>query len=113
LDAYKSLRTEPPESVLLTKFKAIKSRTQLSRLSKTLEKYGVYAETYYSWKEKLSTMGEDGLDYGMTKEHLKRIRELEKENKLLKQIVAEKELEGKLKDELLKKKYALQKKKNL
>jgi putative transposase len=82
-------------------------------VSKTLEKYGVYAASYYSWKEKLNTMGEEGLDYGMTKEHLKRIRELEKENKLLKQIVAEKELEGKLKDELLKKKYALQKKKNL
>jgi hypothetical protein len=26
-------------------------------------------------------MGEDGLDYGMTKDHLKRIRELEKEKK--------------------------------
>ena len=57
-------------------------------------------------------MGEEGLDYGMTKSHLKRIRQLEKENRLLKQIVAEKELESKLKDELLKKKYALQKKKN-
>ena len=59
-------------------------------VSKTLEKYGVYAASYYSWKEKLSTMGEDGLDYGMSKEHLKRIRELEKENKLLKQIVQKK-----------------------
>ena len=59
-------------------------------VSKTHKKYGVYAAGYYSWKEKLSTMGEDSLDYGMTKDHLKRIRELEKENKLLKQIVAEK-----------------------
>ncbi len=81
-------------------------------VTKTLEKHGIYPATYYSWKEKFASMGEEGLDYGMTKSHLKRIRQLEKENRLLKQIVAEKELESKLKDELLKKKYALQKKKN-
>ncbi len=63
------------------------------------------------WKEKLITMGEEGLNYGMTKAQLKRIRQLEKENKMLKELVAEKELESKLKDELLKKKYALQRKK--
>ena len=79
---------------------------------KTLEKHGIYPATYYDWKKKFSSMGEDGLTYGMTKAHLKRIRELEKENRLLKELVAEKELEGKLKDELLKKKYALRKKKN-
>jgi len=79
---------------------------------KTLEKYGIYPATYYSWREKLSSMGEEGLDYGMTKEHLKRIRALEKENRILKELVAEKELESKLKDALLKKKYALRKKKN-
>lgn len=33
------------------------------------------------------------------------IRNLEKENNALKQLVAEKELESKLKDEMLKKKY--------
>ena len=49
----------------------------------------------------------------MTKAHLKRIRQLEKENRTLKELVAEKELEGKLKDELIKKKYALRKRKNL
>ena len=79
---------------------------------KTLEKHGIYPATYYNWKKKFSSMGEEGLTYGMTKAHLKRIRELEKENRLLKELVAEKELEGKLKDELLKKKYALRKKKN-
>ena len=57
-------------------------------------------------------MGEEGLDYGMTKAHLKRIRSLEKENRLLRGLVADKELEGKLKDELLKKQFALRKKKN-
>ena len=75
----------------------------------TLEHYGIYPATYYAWKKKYTSMGEVGLDHGMTKEHLKRIRELEKENSQLKEIVAEKELEGRLKDELLKKKWALEK----
>jgi len=71
----------------------------------TLEKYGLYPATYYYWKKKLDGMGEKGLDYGMTKERLQEIHRLQKENAMLKQIIAEKELEGKLKDELLKKKY--------
>jgi putative transposase len=61
----------------------------------------------------METMGEEGFSHGMTPEQLKRIRELEKENRLLKEIVIQKELEGKLKDELLKKKLALEKKKKL
>ena len=76
----------------------------------TLEKHGVYPASYYSWKKKLDSMGEEGLDHGMSKPQLKRIRHLEKENQMLKELVAEKELEGRLKDELLKKKYALEKK---
>ena len=76
----------------------------------TLEKHHIYPATYYSWRKKFSEMGEEGLEHGMTREHLKRIRELERENQKLKEIVAEKELEGRLKDELLKKKWALEKK---
>ncbi|MFA5619403.1 MAG: transposase [Weeksellaceae bacterium] len=78
----------------------------------TLEHYGIYPATYYAWKKKYASMGEEGFAHGMTPGQLKRIRELEKENRLLKELVAEKELEGKLKDELLKKKYALEKRKN-
>lgn len=79
----------------------------------TLEKYGVYPASYYAWKKKLHSMGEEGLDHGMNKPQLKRIRQLEKENQMLKELVAEKELEGRLKDELLKKKYALERKRKL
>ncbi len=78
----------------------------------TLEKHGIYPSTYYSWKRKLSSMGEKGLSHGMTPAHLKEIRRLEKENQTLKQIIAEKELESKLKDDLLKKKYPLPKRRN-
>ena len=79
----------------------------------TLEKHGIYPATFYAWRKKFESMGEEGLDHGMTKAQLKRIRELEKENQMLKELVAEKELEGRLKDELLKKKYALERKRRL
>ena len=71
----------------------------------TLEKYDLYPATFYYWKKKYESMGAEGMDHGMTKERLRRIKQLEKEVAMLKEIVAEKELESKLKDELLKKKY--------
>ena len=71
----------------------------------TLDKHGVYPATYYSWKKKYNEMGEAGFRHGMTTKHLKEIKRLEKENVLLKKLLAEKELEGHLKMELLKKKY--------
>ncbi len=43
--------------------------------------------------------------HGANKERLKEVKRLRKENEMLKQIIAEKELESKLKDELIKKKY--------
>ncbi|MCK9292275.1 MAG: transposase [Bacteroidales bacterium] len=77
----------------------------------TLGKYGIYPATFYSWKKKFETMGEEGFRHGMTVEHLKEIKRLEKENSMLKKLLAEKELEGRLKDEMIKKKYAQQLKK--
>lgn len=77
----------------------------LQGVRETLEKYGVYPATYYSWKRKFEQMGEEGFAHGMTKARLQKISELEQEVDLLKQLLAEKELESKLKDELLKKKY--------
>jgi putative transposase len=71
----------------------------------TLDKFGIYPATYYSWKKKFETMGETGFQHGMTPAHLKEIRKLEKENNLLKKLLAEKDVEAHLKDELLKKKY--------
>ncbi|MFW5700835.1 MAG: transposase [Cyclobacteriaceae bacterium] len=77
----------------------------------TLEKHGIYPATFYSWKKKFETMGEAGFRHGMTPAQLKEIKRLEKENDLLKKLLAEKELEGRLKDDLLKKKYAWARKK--
>ncbi len=72
----------------------------------TLEKYGIYKASYYTWKRRFEEMGVEGLQHGMTPAHLKRIRELEKENKMLKQLLAEKDMECKMQEDLLKKRYA-------
>jgi putative transposase len=91
------------------KLKIIKEASEQG-VTPTLEKYNVFPASYYSWKKKFETMGEDGFTHGITPDQLKRIRELEKENKALRELVVEKELEAKLKDDLLKKKFALEKK---
>lgn len=78
----------------------------------TLEKYGIYPATYYSWRKKYDTMGEAGFRHGMTPAQLKEIKRLEKENKMLKDLVVKKDLEIALQDEALKKKYALARKKS-
>ena len=80
-------------------------------VKETLEKHGIYPATYYSWKNKYEQMGEMGFRHGMIPEHIKEIKRLEKENGLLKKLLAEKELEGHLKTEMLKKKYAWARKK--
>ena len=75
----------------------------------TIEKHAIYPATYYSWRSKFKEMGEVGLDHGMNKQHLKRIRELEKQNQQLKELVAEKELVVRMHEEI-KKRWALEKK---
>jgi putative transposase len=93
-----------PRKTKEEKLKIIKE-CSIHGVRETLDKYGVYPATYYSWKRKFEEMGEEGFAHGMTKERLRKIKELELEVDLLKQLLAEKELESKLKDELLKKKY--------
>jgi len=71
----------------------------------TLAKYDLYPATYYYWKKKLIIGGPAGLDHKRLKDYQLENKRLEKENKALKILLAEKELSGKLKDDLLKKKY--------
>jgi putative transposase len=72
----------------------------------TLRKHGVYPSTYYSWRKKLKFEGEEGLD---AQERRRKdghyIRKLEDEVSLLKELLADREMQIALKDELLKKKY--------
>lgn len=71
----------------------------------TLAKYELYPATYYYWKRKFIVHGEDGLDHRTQKDLEAENRRLEKENERLKILLGEKELEGALKDEVIKKKY--------
>ena len=84
---------------------SILSESQKNGVKQTLSKYDIYPGTFYYWKKRLADLGEQGMDHGSSKAKNAEIRALEKENAMLKQLLAEEKLEGKLKNELLKKKY--------
>ena len=69
----------------------------------TLEKYGVYPATYYSWKKKLDAEGEENFGKKVSKARTKKLKRLEDENRQLKELVAEKELMIRMLKELRKK----------
>lgn len=84
---------------------AILKEAGIKGVTATLKKFGICPATYYCWRKKYDAMGEAGFHHGMTPVHLKEIKRLLKENKSLKELLAEKDLEGRLKDEALKKEY--------
>ncbi len=43
----------------------------------TLAKHSIYPATFYAWKKKVESMGEVGLDHGITKKRLRKISVLE------------------------------------
>ncbi len=67
-------------------------------------KHGIYPTTYYSWLEKYKSSGIAGLVSIARKRSDKDAKKLKQENDRLKKLLAEKELELSIKDELLKKK---------
>ena len=78
----------------------------------TIRKYGIYTGTYYSWRKKLLVDGESGLsDPLIRRKTNQRLAQLEDEVSLLKQLLAERDMEIALRDELLKKKYPMARKK--
>jgi putative transposase len=74
-------------------------------------KYGLSRTLYYDWLNKYQSSGLEGLEDRRSKNMDAHVKRLEKENRILKELLAEKELESKLKDELLKKKFGQQMKK--
>ena len=72
----------------------------------TLAKYGVLSGSYYYWKKRYLVYGEDGLNHQKLKASRSLVSRLEKEIQTLKLLLGEKELESKLKDDLLKKKVS-------
>ena len=68
-------------------------------------RFGIANSLYYKWRDKYETEGIEGLQPRYTKRQDHRLSELEKENLLLKKLLAEKEMELSLAKELIKKKY--------
>jgi putative transposase len=105
------MSTEKSRKSKEEKLQILKEASQ-NGITITCEKYGIYPATYYTWKKKYEEMGEAGFRHGMTPDQLKEIKRLQKENQQLKELLISKELEGKLKDELIKKKYAQEKRRS-
>jgi len=85
---------------------SILKEAQDSGVEVTLRKHGLYPATYYSWKEKARQVGPEGLLRSKrTTKDSNYIKRLEDELSLAKQLMAEKDIEIALRDDLLKKKY--------
>lgn len=69
----------------------------------TIRKHGVYSKTLYEWKERYERQGLPGLQPVRQQRVDPQIKQLEAENRRLKQLLAEKELALQIKDDLLKK----------
>ncbi len=69
-------------------------------------KHNISKSLYYYWLDKYNAHGVAGLENQSGKDASAKLKRLEKENRMLKELLAEKELESKMKDEMLKKKFA-------
>jgi putative transposase len=67
-------------------------------------KNGIDPKQYYIWLERYQAHGIEGLEDRRSQNTEATMKRLEKENRALKELLADKELELKFKDELLKKK---------
>jgi putative transposase len=65
-------------------------------------KYSLTKTLYYDWLNKYQASGLEGLEERRGKNMDAHVKRLEKENRILKELLTEKEVESKLKDELLK-----------
>lgn len=102
--------------------KSIEKRTPEEReeILKGIQKMGVTAglrfynigkTTYYEWVERYNALGLEGLRDRRSQTNEAAVKRLQKENQALKELLAEERLASKMKDELIKKKFAQQKRK--
>ncbi len=93
---------KPKRSWTVEQKLAILKEAEESGVTATIRKHQIYGNTLYDWRQKYSTSGMEGLksSYVRTSPEVKK---LEAEIRMLKEIVAEKELAIRIKDELLKK----------
>lgn len=82
---------------------AIIAEAETNGVIKTLEKYDLFPGTFYYWKNNLKAYGHVGALQANSKQLQAENKKLLNEIRVLKELLAEKELEARLKDELLKK----------
>lgn len=88
---------------------AILKEAELEGITQVIRKHGIYSQTLYGWKQKYDLEGLEGLSHPY-KRIDPELRKLQVENLQLKQILAEKELVIRIKEDLLKKSLARSKK---
>ena len=70
----------------------------------TCRKYGVSTGTFYSWRKKFEHKGEAGLKVTYDTKS-KELKDAEEENRILRKLLSDKEIELEVQRELLKKKF--------
>lgn len=70
----------------------------------TCRKYSVSTGTFYSWKKKYENQGEAGLKVSYDTRS-KELKQAEEENRILRKLLSNKEIELEVQRELLKKKF--------
>lgn len=70
----------------------------------TCRKYGLSTGTFYSWKKKFDQKGEAGLKVTYDTKS-KELKQAEEENRVLRKLLCDKEVELEVQRELLKKKF--------
>lgn len=86
-------RTKFTESQII---KALKEEETGRAVSDICRELGIHKQTFYNWKKKYA---------GMNGDQLKRLKELEDENRRLKQMYADVSLDNKLLKDVLSKKW--------
>ena len=90
---------------------AIIEEAKENGVSVILAKYDIYSATFYYWRNKFKQSESNSTNSEVVKDQRAELKRLRKENEQLKILLAERELESKLKDELIKKKYPKMRKK--
>jgi putative transposase len=67
-------------------------------------KYGVSTGTFYNWKKRFEHQGEAGLKFTYNTKS-KELKEAEEENRILRKLLSDREIELEVQRELLKKKF--------
>jgi len=86
-------KTRFTESQIVKALKEAEGGRPVAEISREL---GINPQTFYNWKKKYS---------GMSGEHLKRLKELEEENRRLKQMYADAALDNRMLKDVLSKKW--------